>query len=182
MPTVQNKFGRSTLMDQNVFNSMRFIFTGRNEVLAKVIFLQACVILSTGGRYLTRPPPQTRQVHPPRPGRSTPQAGTPPGQVHTPPGRYTPRAGTPPWAGTPPRQVHPLGRYTPPGRYTLPPGGTPPLGWYTPLAGTSPLGQVQPPPPGTADSVIRSTFGRYASYWNAFLFVIKTQYRVDAPI
>ena len=74
------------------------------------------------------------------------------------------------WAGTPPGQVQPPGRYTPPGwvhplgRYTLwqvhPPwAGTPrqvhPLDRYTPLA---------------MHAGIRSTSGRYASYWNAFLF------------
>ena len=98
------------------------VITGRNEVLAKVIFSQVCVKNSVhrGG---TAPPPdqagtpRTRQVHPPD------QAGTPPT-----------------------RQVPP--RPDPPNQ-----------------AGTSP-----PPPPGTADSGIRSTFGRYASYWNAFLF------------
>ena len=68
------------------------IITGRNEVLAKVMFLHVSVILLTGGGYLTR---------------------------------------------------HPPGRYPPPGR-------------HPPQAGT---------PPG-----IRSTLGRYASYWNAFLF------------
>ena len=53
----------------------------------------------------------------------------------------TPQAGIPPWAGTPPRQVH------------LPWPGTPP--W----SGT---------PPAT-HAGIRSTSGRYTSYWNAFL-------------
>ena len=64
------------------------------------------------------------------------------------PGRYTPRAGTPP-----------LGRYTPW-------AGTPPSGRYTP-------GQVHPragTPPPTVHAGLRSTGGRYASYWNAFLF------------
>ena len=32
-----------------VFDLSKIIFTGRNEVLAKVIFSQACVILFTGG-------------------------------------------------------------------------------------------------------------------------------------
>ena len=76
--------------------------------------------------------------------RGVPDQAPPPG-----PGRYTPRdeAGNPPdQAGTPPDQAG-----TPPG-----PGRNPP--------GTR-------PPPGTADSGIRSTFGRYASYWNAFLFI-----------
>ena len=85
------------------------------------------------------------------------KAGTPPRQVHppwagTPPGRYTPRTGTPPWVGTPPRQIHPLGRYTP--------------------------GQVHQPMAMHAG--IRSTSGRYASYWNAFLFLLKfDQWFVD---
>ena len=34
---------------QNTHYSDDFVFTGRNEVFAKVIFSQACVILSTGG-------------------------------------------------------------------------------------------------------------------------------------
>ena len=105
-----------------------------------------------------------------RPCDSTPQAGTPPGQVHPqagiPPGRYTPQADTPPQTDTlPPGQVHPqagtpLGKYTPwagthpPGRYTPPrqvhpPAGTSPrqvhsLGTYTPWACTLLLRQVHP--------------------------------------
>ena len=104
----------------------------------KVMFLQASVILSTGGEYLTRYTPQTRytppvQVHPPdqvppRPG-TTPQTrytplgpGTPPlGQVH-PPTRYTPRP------GTLPDQVHPPGPGTPPQTRYPPRPGTPPPG------------------------------------------------------
>ena len=65
----------------------------------KVMFLQVSVILSTGGEYLTRYPPD--QVHPPRPG-------TPPGPVH------------------PLDQVHPPGPGTPPGQVQPPPPGTPP--------------------------------------------------------
>ena len=66
-------------------------------------------------------------------------------------GRYTPRA------GTPPKQVqpHPPSGYTP-----------------SPRAGTSPPqppGQVHPPR-SSACWEIRATSGRYASYWNAFLF------------
>ena len=54
----------------------------------------------------------------------------------------------PSWAGTlpgryPPGQVHPQGRHTPLGRYT----------------------------PTTVHAGIRSISGRYASHWNAFLFV-----------
>ena len=94
---------------------------------------------------------------------------TPPGQVNTPLGpvtpprtRYTPWAGTPPGPGTPPGlgaspgQVHlPRTRYTPW-------AGTPPGTRYTPQAGT---------PPSSACWEIRATSGRYASYWNAFLYI-----------
>ena len=78
-------------------------------------------------------------------------------------GRYTP------W------QVHPSGRYTPgqvhpPGRYN--PGQVHPPGRYTPLGRYTPTGQVHPPGiPPAVDARIRSTSGRYVSYWNAFLFL-----------
>ena len=97
----------------------KWLFTGRNEVLAKVIFLHLCVILFTGG--------------------GVPDQACPPGTRHTPPDQ----AGTPPpdQAGTPlpPRP----GRYTPRTRYT-PPGP----GRCTPRdqAGTPPLGPGTPPP------------------------------------
>ena len=84
-----------------------FVITGRNEVVAKVMFLHVCVILFTGGS----------------PGRENP-----------------PRAGRTP----------PPGRENPPGADT-PPGAD---------------------PPRAAHSSIRSTSGRYASYWNAFLFTM----------
>ena len=58
----------------------------------------------------------------------------------------------PPRPGTPPRADTPPGPGTPP-RSRLPPGTR------------------HTPPPG-ADSSIRSTSGRYASYWNALLFAI----------
>ena len=73
------------------------IFTGRNEVVAKVMFLLEFVILFTEGVWQGEPPPGTRPPSPPRHGDH---------------------------------------------------------------------------PPREADSGIRSTSGRYASYWNAFLFVI----------
>ena len=67
---------------------------------------------------------------------------------------------------TPPDQVHPPGPGTPPGtRYT------PRDQIHPPGPGTPPRDQVPPhPPPPAANSGIRSTIGRYASYWNAFLF------------
>ena len=102
------------------------------------------------------------------PGQVHPRAGTPPWDQAHPPG-----PGTPPWQ-VPPGQVHPLGRYTP-GRYT--PGQIhpqqvhPPRTRYTSRAGTLPLGPGTPPrqvpPPPQADGCC---CGRYASYWNAFLF------------
>ena len=122
------------------------------------MFLQASVILSTGGVCLSacwdaRPPP-TRQT-PPGPGRPPrDQADTCPG-----PGRPPPQdqADT-----TPPDQADP----SPPGPGRFPPG-----------PGRPPPGTRQTPPPGPgrppsreADASIRSMSGRYASYWNAFLF------------
>ena len=59
----------------------------------------------------------------------------------------------------------PLGADTPPppGADTLPPEQTPPTGSRHPPEQT---------PPRDADCSIRSTSGRYASYWNAFLLVM----------
>ena len=97
----------------------------------------------------------------------------PPGQVQPPLW-----AGTPPWPGTP-WQVHSRGQVHPPGRYT-PWAGTPLPQAGTPRAGTPPSGQVHPLWAGTphhgssACWEIRATSGRYASYWNAFLFQNQT--------
>ena len=122
----------------------------------KVMFLQASVILSTGGEYLTRYTPRTRytpqdqvhpwdQVHPLGPGTPSPPG---PG---SPPTRYTP-LGT---RYTPLDQVHPPGPGTPPWtRYTPqdqvhPPGpGTPPWTRYTPRDQVHPPGTRYTPPPG----------------------------------
>ena len=128
------------------------------------MFLQASVILLTGGEYLTRYPPWD-QVHPPGPGTPwdqvhPPGPGTPPQTRYNPPGpgtplqtRYTPRdqvhpqdqvtplgPGTPPWD-----QVHTPGtRYTPWDQVHHP--------WtrYTPLGPGTPWDQVHPPGPGTS--------------------------------
>ena len=106
-----------------------------------------------GGEYLTRytpkgqGTPQTRytpldQVHPPGPG-TPPRPGVPPGTRYTPPTRYTPQD-----------QVHPSGtRNTPLGPGTPPWDQVPPRTRYTPRH--------------RACWEIRSTRGRYASYWNA---------------
>ena len=143
------------------------------------------------------PPPQpgTPQdhVHPPDQVHPLDQVHTPlqdqahpPDQVH-PPTRYTPQPGTPPRPGTPPQdQVHPLGSGTPSPLQTR----------YTPRVNSnfffkffffkiffpefllkiffqnyfSIFNQLfyHPPPSWTRE--IQSTRGRYASYWNAFLF------------
>ena len=58
---------------------------------------------------------------------------------------------------TPPWSRHSPGEQTPPWEQTLPRGADTPLG-------------ADPPPPREADARIRSMSGRYASYWNAFLF------------
>ena len=101
------------------------IFTGRNEVVAKVMFLQVCVCPQGGGGCL----PQCMlgcqtlpNQAPPTPSRTR---QTPPDQADPPPDQADTHYPPPPGPGTPPRE---------------------------------------------ADSSIRSTSGRYASYWNAFLY------------
>ena len=91
---------------------VEFLVTGRNEVVAKVMFLQVSVILSTGGGSPENPPgtkenppdqadtPPGTKENPPRTGRPPlDQADTPPGPRRTPP---RPRR-TPPDQGEPPR-------------------------------------------------------------------------------
>ena len=92
-----------------------YIITGRNEVLAKVIFSQACVILSTGGGGLVRYTPPSRQAPPPKIwsrhpppkiwSRHPPRkfgAGTPPENLEqAPPPGYGQRS-----AGTHPTGMH----------------------------------------------------------------------------
>ena len=160
----------------------------------KVMFLEACVILFTGGvsasvhAGIPHPPEQTppeadtplEAGHPPR--ADTPQS--------TPPGADTPQKQIPLEADTPwsrhPREQTPSLEQTPPSEQTHtlpradPPEQTPPPWWkqthtprsrpppeQTPRADTPP-----PPPPGRACWEIRSTRGRYASYWNAILFKV----------
>ena len=129
---------------------------------AKVMFYTclSVIMFTGGGEYLGRytgtyplgpgKPPGTRytpwdQVHPPEPG--TPLGpGTPPGT------EYTPRD-----------QVHSLWtRYTP--QDQVHPHPHPPGTRYT--------CRDQVHPPSSACWEIRATSGRYASYWNAFLFTM----------
>ena len=108
------------------------IFTGRNEVVAKVMFLLMSVILLTGGGSASMhagiPPPPTKQ--------------TPPGADTPPP----PGAETPP--GAEPQSRHPQ-EQTPLERRP------PPLGADTPQEQTPPGSR----PPWEADSRIRSMSG-----------------------
>ena len=78
--------------------------------------------------------------------------------------------------------------HTPLGTRQTPPGIEKPPRWRTPRPGIPPRGPCRPPrdrepprmenhppdggPPREADSSIRSTSDRYASYWNAFLLVL----------
>ena len=164
------------------------------------IFAPVCHSVHGGSTW--HPPPRTRytllgpgtppgdKVHPLGPG-------TPPGtrQTTLPGTRYTPRTrydpqglGTPPGTRyTPGDQEHPRDQvHTPPGtRYTPPlgPGTTPGLG-TPPRTRYHAQDQVHPPrtrytpprarytPQCRACWEIRSTRGRYASYWNAILFIL----------
>ena len=144
-------------MQINVPYQTSDIFIGRNEVVAKVIFLHLSVILFTGG--------VSASVHaeiPHPPGADTPRQQTSPGSRHPPGSRHTPWEQTHPpeqtlpWEQTPPGSRHPRSRH-PPGADTPSPEQTPP--------------RADTPPPG-ANTGIRSKSSRYASYWNAFLFEI----------
>ena len=109
------------------------LITGRNEVVAKVIFLHLFVILFTGGVWylsMHRPPP---------PGSKPPWSGSP---QQTPPREQTPpRAETPPPQGKPsPRSRHPPQSRQPPRQQRRPhlPEQTP--GYSQRVAGTHPTG------------------------------------------
>ena len=98
------------------------IVTGRNEVVAKVIFLHLFVILFTGKRCL----PQCMLGYQP-PGVDTPQEQTPPRSRHPPGPETTPLGADPPQEQTPSGSRHPpradtppRGRHPPDGRHPLP--------------------------------------------------------------
>ena len=70
-----------------------FLVTGRNEVVAKVIFLHLFVILFKGGTVVVShkalrqtPPPRTRHPPPPEQAHHPPGPDTPPAPNTTPPG------------------------------------------------------------------------------------------------
>ena len=85
---------------QRFFSFFLFLFTSRNEVVAKVMFLLMSVILLTGAGAVSEADPPRADT----PGADTPHppgADTPPPQ-QTPPQSRPPRADTPPQEQTPP--------------------------------------------------------------------------------
>ena len=136
------------------------VITARNEVGARLCFYMCLWFCSQAGGegvcpsacWDTHPPEQTppRSRHPPLgadtpwPGsRHPPAAGTP--WEQTPPGADIPPEQTPPRADTPPEQTSPRAD--------------------TPLEQTP---QPEQTPPAWRE--IRAISGRYASYWNAYLW------------
>ena len=150
------------------FTVMTNIFTGRNEVVAKVIFLHLFVILFTGGCLPQcmlgyHPPEQIPPWEQTPPGADTPWEQTPPRSRHT------------PWADTPQEQTHPPRAHTPQSRHHTPSWEQTPhplLGADTPREQTPSWSRH--PSPREEDSGIRSMSGRYASYWNAFLLSLNS--------
>ena len=100
------------------------------------------------------PPPEQTPLGADNPPEQTASLGADP-----PPREQTPLGADPPGADAP------LSRGRPPWEQTPPLGPDPPWSRHPPRP--APLEQT--PPPQEANSSIRSTSGRYASYWNAFL-------------
>ena len=96
----------------------------------------------------------------------------PPRTRHPPRSRYPPPRANPPGPGAPSRTRHPPGADSPPRH---PPDHAPPRSRHPqsrlPLEPGTPPSR-HPPALREADSSIRSTSGRYASYWNAFLLFL----------
>ena len=100
------------------FKQRGWLITGRNEVVAKVMFLQACVCPQGGG--------VSASVHAgiPPPTRQTPQEQTPPQtRCHPTPQPPPPDQAEPPRPGTPPGSRYPPGPGRPP-RPNRPPSGS----------------------------------------------------------
>ena len=147
-----------------VFRNCFWFITGRNEVVAKVMFLHVSVILLTGGvGGLRRTPLAGRtprdqaeppgRENPPGPGRTPPGPGrTPLGPGRTPPGPgRTPQQGEPPQDQAPPRP----GRHPPPGEKTAAYGqwaaGTHPTGMHSCFVNF--FGYIKSAPPPTSSQI-----------------------------
>ena len=101
------------------------LFTGRNEVVAKVMFLLVSVILFTGG---------SASVHAGITPTPSPREPDPPGSRH-------PLGGRPIWKQEPPGSQLPGKQAPPPGsRYPWPPGSRHPPAYGQWAAGTYPTG------------------------------------------
>ena len=177
--TLRHKLSSSTGPSFNAVceSIISFHFYRPQRSWGKVMFLQASVILSTrvGSTWPGTPlGPGT----PPRAGTPLPPTRCiPPGTRYThrtryrPPGTtHPPQTRCTPWSRYPPDQVHPPGPGTPPRPGTHPPLAQvhpPPRTRYT---HTHTPDQVHPPR-HRACWEIRSMHGRYASYWNAFLYI-----------
>ena len=125
------------------------------------VFTGICHSVNRGGVCLSAcwdtTPPGSR--HPPR--ADTPPEQTPPPQEQTPhpPEQISLRSRQPPWS-----------RHPPGADVSTPPKQTPPRSRYHPRSTPPPPPPEQTPPPRCrACWEIRSTRGRYASYWNAIL-------------
>ena len=152
------------------------------------IFAPVCHSVHGGGVCLSACWDTTPPWEQTSPWSRHPPGADPPGSRH-PPGADTPWEQTPPWSRHPPGadtpyppEQTPLRKPTPTPRSRPPEQTPPPHSRHPPGADTPPPPGADTPPRQTpsgsrhpsreADSSIRSMSGRYASYWNAFLFLL----------
>ena len=147
------------MFDVNVYLVSAFVTARKRSLGQGNMFTGVC--LSTWGGV-------PDQVHPPGPGipqEQTPQSRHPPGadipQSRHPLEQTPPKAATP-WEHTPPPEQTPW-EHTPPPKQS-PPGADTPQSRHSPE-------QTPPSTEHAGSREIRWTRGRYASYWNAILFV-----------
>ena len=162
---------------------INMIFTGRNEVVAKVMFLLVSVILSTGGStslYAEIPLPRRP------PGRRYPQRRYPPGNENPlakeTPSRPTPKGEIEGGLGPGPHPrgklrgsdpgPHPIGKLRGIRSRPTPKGDIEGDQIQVHTQGGNWRGSDPAPPPQEADSGIQSMSGRYASYCSAFLYAL----------